>query len=791
MDRGVRSNNMFLGASFEPPPIQTRKALLVIDFQKDFTSENAKLSVSNAGVIVSRVASLATAFRETGDIVWANTEFRGPCETVSKETGSYSILIPQFLPEDSDSDDAEDEEKSTGGQQRLSLDHHNETAARIDQEAFLADVPEDSNTRCCIPGSEGCKMQEPLASLVDASRDLCIIKSNYSAFSTPTLLLSLRAKLVTELYVCGSLSHISVYATVVDAIRNGFTVNVLEDCVGYGNAKCHKEALRQMQDIFGADILTSRELLQNLGLGTKAMAEDMAEESFKTQLPSATTSSESLTLRPKVEKWMSGVSNNESVETSTKDESSDQGSEVEKPAQPRSRSSPAETKPGESKPTNMKLADKKATGTKSAVTKTKDATSPGPSKSPPRKRSTQDMDSKDATLISGDHVDQTGHPAVAQGLVPQVDAHPRRRRRTDEDSSSTHDSQRSTDHRSPSVSRISPPAAEILAESNSKAPSIISVDSHVGSIAGKANSREEHQSERKIGEGDSYLIPDLLSETELDDVFERLKAEVQFQKMHHRSGEVPRLVAVQGDVLEDDSVPIYRHPADESPNLRPFSPTVEMIRSRVKKTLGQPFNHALIQLYRNGEDSISEHSDKTLDIVRGTNIVNFSVGARRTMVLRTKKGYKSALVQGDHKAAKSQRTSDASPAMSSRRTERLRLPHNSLFVLGSATNTSWLHSIRADKRRSAEKAVDELAFGGQRISITFRLISTFLNPKAGLIWGQGATSKISGAPSKVIQDDREVQRLIMAFGEENHKGIEFDWEKTYGAGFDVVNFVTS
>jgi alkylated DNA repair dioxygenase AlkB len=45
----------------------------------------------------------------------------------------------------------------------------------------------------------------------------------------------------------------------------------------------------------------------------------------------------------------------------------------------------------------------------------------------------------------------------------------------------------------------------------------------------------------------------------------------------------------------------------------------------------------LIQLYRTGADYISEHSDKTIDVVRGSFIVNLSLGARRTMTLRTKK----------------------------------------------------------------------------------------------------------------------------------------------------------
>lgn len=67
--------------------------------------------------------------------------------------------------------------------------------------------------------------------------------------------------------------------------------------------------------------------------------------------------------------------------------------------------------------------------------------------------------------------------------------------------------------------------------------------------------------------------------------------------------------------------PVYRHPADTSPPLRAWTPTVEAIRDHVEKTLGHPVNHALLQLYRNSEDYISEHSDKTIDVVRGSNIV--------------------------------------------------------------------------------------------------------------------------------------------------------------------------
>ena len=114
----------------------------------------------------------------------------------------------------------------------------------------------------------------------------------------------------------------------------------------------------------------------------------------------------------------------------------------------------------------------------------------------------------------------------------------------------------------------------------------------------------------KIGSGDSRIICNAISSPVISSAFERLKEEVAWQRMLHRSGQVPRLVAVQGEAEEDGDVPIYRHPADESPTLLAFTQTVEQIRREVEGLLSQPFNHALIQLYRDGIDNISEHADK-------------------------------------------------------------------------------------------------------------------------------------------------------------------------------------
>jgi hypothetical protein len=247
--------------------------------------------------------------------------------------------------------------------------------------------------------------------------------------------------------------------------------------------------------------------------------------------------------------------------------------------------------------------------------------------------------------------------------------------------------------------------------------------------------------------------------------------------MYHAAGEVPRLVAVQGTVGEDGSMPIYRHPSDQAPPLLPFSKHVNIVRKEAEQIIGHPLNHVLIQLYRDGKDYISEHSDKSLDIARGSSIVNASFGAQRTMRIRTKKG------------AASTNASQLKEAESQRTTQRIPMPHNSLFVLGLRTNQIWLHGINADKRLAADRNDEEKAYNGMRISLTFRNISTFLDKAETKIWGQGAKSKTKDEAHDVVNGDaEETAKMIKAFGVENHEGEAFVWDEVYGQGFDVLHF---
>lgn len=270
---------------------------------------------------------------------------------------------------------------------------------------------------------------------------------------------------------------------------------------------------------------------------------------------------------------------------------------------------------------------------------------------------------------------------------------------------------------------------------------------------------------KDIGSGDSMLIYNVIPKEYLDkyeDFFEVLRKENVWSEMFHKGGPVPRLISLQGDIEEKDDkkiYPLYRHPVDKQPKFSKWSNVSNELKDIVSKIMNQKINHALIQYYRDGTDWISEHSDKTLDMEIGLPVLNLSFGATRTLILKHKENKLSQ--------------------------QKIRLPNNSLFVLGWKTNREWLHSIKQDKRPNIIKTPDELSFSGERISYTFRTISTYLTSD-GFIFGQGAKNKtFVDTKTELLNSEQSV--LLKAFSEENNKS-SFDWEKNYSCGFDIINF---
>jgi hypothetical protein len=107
------------------------------------------------------------------------------------------------------------------------------------------------------------------------------------------------------------------------------------------------------------------------------------------------------------------------------------------------------------------------------------------------------------------------------------------------------------------------------------------------------------------------------------------------------------------------------------------------------------------------------------------------------------------------------------------------------------TNAKYLHSINPDKRAVSELRPSETAYEGQRISLTFRKIATFLDAESKYIWGQGAVGKDRHEARRVVDRDdggdavAEVEKLVRGFGAEN-AAAEIRWEEWYGEGSDVL-----
>ena len=270
-----------------------------------------------------------------------------------------------------------------------------------------------------------------------------------------------------------------------------------------------------------------------------------------------------------------------------------------------------------------------------------------------------------------------------------------------------------------------------------------------------------------IGAGAAALRCGALAGCVGDDTYEALAREVDWQVMYHRGGEVPRRVAIQGARAADGVEPLYRHPVDEQPPLRAFTPTVDAIRQAVAAQVGHPLNHCLLQLYRDGRDWIGEHADKTLDLVRPSSIINVSLGRMRTMTLRSKRS-----AEGDPRAS-----------------QRIPLPHGSWFRMDLETNRAMFHAIKQEPDEGA---------AGPRVSLTFRNIGTFWDPTSGAVWGVGAPTRDRAqaqaqaqaraalAPEAAAALERaEAEQMLRLFRDEN-QDPSFDAD-AYRPGFSIPN----
>ena len=783
------------------PTLRTRQALLILDLQNEFVSPDGALTIKQPDVVVSRVIQLAKAFRLSGagDVIWIRTQFDGHRPLSGGADGGDQIITTDapIVPRRSN---------SSRGRQPTS-GRHEEAVMEADEEAFLSYPPACEKPQCVLPGSDGAQLAPEVQQAVDVGRDIQFTKTHYSAFAAGQQLVQLlRGRFVTEIYVCGALTNISIYATALDAGRHGYDITLVDDCCGYRSDMRHSNAVHRLMQLTGCEVTTSSDIMAKLK-PEKPSSEKKAKRrgAARDETPGSS--------RRRGSKEAAGRSGSKTKEPavgqpSPEDEDDPLPSSFERltlsgPSAPAPAVSSSATTgalpqrhrqdsgPTAQQPIPTVVERSNPAGppeTRPPVTTAKPTyqtthVNPAPLEVDP------DL-GNESTPHDGDSSTRKGHFDVGQKLQYIRSNQVRGPPRILIPPNSALGSVRSAAAKARMQSR-QPPGTKDTTSSSSNASVSTASDASQPGMEGEPTPTPSEP----LCEGDTTIITNLLPPSLAATAFDRLKSEVYWQHMSHQGGEVPRLVAVQGEVDHQGDMPAYRHPSDESPPLLPFTPTVSEIRRRAEAAVGHPLNHVLIQLYRSGGDYISEHSDKTLDIVRGSFIANVSLGAERTMVFRTKRPDKDPSWLAEEERAsdddEAPRTEEQPAGQTGRVVVRAPLPHNSLCRMGPATNSRWLHAIRPDKRADRDKTPAELARSGARISLTFRHIGTFLDATRSRIWGQGATSKTRDSARTVINGQTpQAVAMLRAFGAEN-RSSRFDWEGYYGGGFDVLDISAS
>ena len=143
----------------------------------------------------------------------------------------------------------------------------------------------------------------------------------------------------------------------------------------------------------------------------------------------------------------------------------------------------------------------------------------------------------------------------------------------------------------------------------------------------------------------------------------------------------PRLIAWAGSLG-------YRY-SGQTLEPRVATPTTAALLARVVEHARVPFNHVLVNRYRDGADSIGLHADDEPELGRDPVVATLSFGATRRFVLKP-------------------RRAQLGPSHA------LDVEHGSLLVMGGTCQRHYVHGVPREARAA-----------GERISLTFRrLLST-------------------------------------------------------------------
>ncbi len=188
-----------------------------------------------------------------------------------------------------------------------------------------------------------------------------------------------------------------------------------------------------------------------------------------------------------------------------------------------------------------------------------------------------------------------------------------------------------------------------------------------------------------LPDGMLYQLPQFLSVDDAGNLLTNLTEALAWQQhrlwLFGRERLTPRLCAWYGDA---DARYAY---SGQALDPLPWTASLEDLRQRIEATLACRFNSVLVNLYRDGADSMGWHSDDEASLGPEPVIASLSLGDTRRLVLKHRRGVDLASVD-------------------------IPLAAGSLLVMAGRLQTHWRHCVPKTRRPV-----------GPRINLTFRLIT--------------------------------------------------------------------
>ncbi len=190
------------------------------------------------------------------------------------------------------------------------------------------------------------------------------------------------------------------------------------------------------------------------------------------------------------------------------------------------------------------------------------------------------------------------------------------------------------------------------------------------------------------GLGSLKYFQSWLRRTEADSYFDTLNEDIAWTQpeinVYGKTHVIPRLQAWYGDQDAEMAYSGLRF------RPQPWLPILSQLRQRIELKTGARYNSVLLNLYRDGLDSVGWHADDECELGHNPIIASLSLGHSRIFSLKPK--------------------SRVLPNGAMKRRD-ITLNHGDLLVMGAKTQSYWHHALLKDN-----------ASTGQRLNLTFRYV---------------------------------------------------------------------